>query len=425
MTSTTSKLPVTKFKNCRILVNHKIIREDLWVRDGKIINPEKLFYSEKGHADKEVDCGNCIISPGYIDTQINGGFGVDFSSDAHKVKDGLLLVARNILSHGVTSYCPTVITSTPETYKEIIPEIKKQEGGPHGASVLGIHLEGPFISEEKKGAHPIDLIKTYEDNGFKEVMDTYSTLENVAIITLAPEFGNADVVIEELTRKGVVVSLGHSEANLEEAEEAVQHGARFITHLFNAMGPFHHRDPGIVGLLTSDNIPSDQEIFYGMIADGIHTNPAALRIAHRSHPDGMVLVTDAMAAMGLPSGRHQLGSVAVDVVHRRASVAGTTTLSGSIATMDDCVRHFKEATRCTTEQALEAATLHPAQMLRITDRKGTLEYDTDADFIFLDDDLSVSYTYIAGELVWDNSKDKIEVVQRSEDEEEIEYARDV
>ncbi|XP_035770014.1 N-acetylglucosamine-6-phosphate deacetylase [Neolamprologus brichardi] len=175
-----------------------------------------------------------------------------------------------------------------------------------------------------------------------------------------------------------LVLAGHSAADLSQAEEAVQHGASFITHLFNAMLPFHHRDPGIVGLLTSDRIPAGRAVYYGMIADGIHTNPAALRIAHRAHPSGLVLVTDAITAMGLPPGRHTLGQQVIEIQGLHAYVAGTKTLSGSIATMDMCVRHFKQASGCSVQEALEAASLHPAQLLGISPKKGKLDYGSDA-----------------------------------------------
>ncbi|XP_022079564.1 N-acetylglucosamine-6-phosphate deacetylase-like [Acanthaster planci] len=404
MPSKVSDSPVTQFRNCRILYKHQIIKEDLWVRDGKILNPESLFFVEKGYADYQLNCDNCIISPGFIDAQINGAFGIDFSSDPDSLAIGLQRVSKKLLAYGVTSYCPTVITSSPETYRQILPQIKRTNGSHNGAGVLGIHLEGPFISKDKPGAHPIELIKHCEQPcSFEEFLQVYHSLDNVAIVTLAPESCQSADVVTRLSREGIVISLGHSVANLPQAEDAVKHGASFITHLFNAMLPFHHRDPGIVGLLTSDQVPPGQTIFYGMIADGIHTNPAALRIAYRAHPEGIVLVTDAIAATGLPSGIHQLGSVTVQVDGDRAYVAGTQTLCGSTAMMDSCVRHFKQATGCTTVEALEAATLHPAQLLNIHHLKGTLEYGTDADFILLDEGLNVKRTYIGGKMVWDAS----------------------
>ncbi|CAH2307648.1 N-acetylglucosamine-6-phosphate deacetylase [Pelobates cultripes] len=316
---------------------------------------------------------------------------------------GISLVGRKILSHGVTSFCPTLVTSPPYVYHKVIPQISVRGGGEEGAGVLGIHLEGPYISREKKGAHPEHYLRSFSNKGFAELLSTYGTLEGVSIVTLAPEMDRSPEVIRELLQRGICVSLGHSVANLSQAEEAVCNGASFITHLFNAMLPFHHRDPGIVGLLTSDRIPCGKSVYYGMIADGIHTNPAALRIAHRAHPKGLVLVTDAITAMGLGPGKHTLGQQEILIDGLNAYVAGTQTLAGSIATMDMCVRHFREATGCTIEEALEAASLHPAQNLGLQHRKGTLNFGADADFVFLDDNLNVKATYIAGELVWEAS----------------------
>ncbi|XP_060141204.1 N-acetylglucosamine-6-phosphate deacetylase isoform X1 [Globicephala melas] len=339
-----ARAPVIQFTNCRILRGRALLREDLWVRGGRILDPEKLFFEERRVADEQRDCGGCILAPGFIDVQINGGFGVDFSQATEDVGSGVALVARRILPHGVTSFCPTLVTSPPEVYCKVLPQIPVKSGGPHGAGVLGVHLEGPFISHEKRGAHPEAHLRSFEANAFQDLLATYGGLDNVRIVTLAPELGRSHEVIRALTALGICVSLGHSVADLGTAEEAVQSGATFITHLFNAMLPFHHRDPGIVGLLTSDRLPLGRHIFYGMIADGIHTNPAALRIAHRAHPEGLVLVTDAVPALGLGNGRHTLGQQEVEVDGLTAYVAGTNTLSGSIAPMDTCVRHFLQAT---------------------------------------------------------------------------------
>ncbi|XP_004750718.1 N-acetylglucosamine-6-phosphate deacetylase isoform X1 [Mustela nigripes] len=395
-----ARAPVLQFTNCRILRGRALLREDLWVREGRILDPEKLFFEERRVADEQRDCGGCILAPGFIDVQINGGFGVDFSQASEDVGSGVALVARRILSHGVTSFCPTLVTSPPEVYHKVLPQIPVKSGGPHGAGVLGVHLEGPFISREKRGAHPEAHLRSFEANAFHDVLTTYGALDNVRIVTLAPELGRSQEVIRALVARGICVSLGHSVADLQAAEEAVQCGATFITHLFNAMLPFHHRDPGIVGLLTSDRLPPGRHIFYGMIADGTHTNPAALRIAHRAHPQGLVLVTDAVPALGLGDGRHTLGQQEVEVDGLTAYVAGTKTLSGSIAPMDVCVRHFLQATGCSVELALEAASLHPAQLLGLEKRKGTLDFGADADFVVLDDSLHVRATYISGELVW-------------------------
>ncbi|XP_068605512.1 N-acetylglucosamine-6-phosphate deacetylase [Brachionichthys hirsutus] len=395
-----SDAPITQFINCRILRGHRLQREDLWVREGCILDPEKLFFDEQGYADKHVDCEGSIIAPGFIDVQINGGFGVDFSQPSDDANVGLSFVAKKILETGVTSFCPTLVTSPPSVYHKVLPQVKVHNGGADGAGVLGFHLEGPFISLEKKGAHPAQFLRTFRSGSIEDAMEAYGTLDNVALVTLAPELANSQSVVKELSQRGVAVSLGHSVANLSQAEGAVRHGASFITHLFNAMLPFHHRDPGIVGLLTSDQIPAGRRVYYGMIADGVHTNAAALRIAHRSHPSGLVLVTDAIAAMGLPPGRHTLGQQVIEIQGLHAYVAGTTTLCGSIATMDMCLRHFKQVSGCSVEEALEAASLHPAELLGLGRQKGSLDYGAEADLVFLDDALNVRATYISGEEVW-------------------------
>lgn len=398
-----SDASITQFVNCRILRNHQLQREDLWVREGQILDPEKLFFDEKGFADERVDCEGNIVAPGFIDVQINGGFGVDFSQPSAEVAAGVRLVGKKILEHGVTSFCPTLVTSPPSVYHQVLPQIKVENGGPHGAGVLGVHLEGPFISVEKKGAHPEQFLQTFSGPGLADLLRTYGSLDAVAVVTLAPELEHSSAAVRELSQRGVTVSLGHSVANLSQAEDAVQHGASFITHLFNAMLPFHHRDPGIVGLLTSDRVPPHRTVFYGMISDGIHTNPAALRIAHRAHPRGLVLVTDAITAMGLPPGRHTLGQQVIEIQGLHAYVAGTQTLCGSIAPMDMCVRHFRQASGCSVEAALEAASLHAAELLGLSHRKGSLAYGCDADLLLLDDDLNVRATFISGAEVWRKS----------------------
>ncbi|KAK3100096.1 hypothetical protein FSP39_014705 [Pinctada imbricata] len=406
-----SKGPIYQYVNCKLLRNHELVKEDLWVRDGIILNPEKVFFDERVAADTQIDCKGAIISAGFIDIQINGAFGVDFSADVDTIEDGVQKVAEGLLAHGVTSFCPTLVTSPKEIYTQIVPKVKKKNGSKDGAGILGLHLEGPFINKEKKGAHNELYIQTLE-NGFSDVMDTYTSLEDVAIVTLAPELDNSGMVIQELVNRGITVSVGnkpgHSKANLVQGELAVKQGASTITHLFNAMLPFHHRDPGLIGLLTSKMLPEDKTVYYGLISDGIHTHPAALRIAYRIHPEGMVLVTDAIPAMGLPQGQHHIGSQLIEIKDRgkRAVIAGTETLCGRFVTLilSTCCEHIPFLTiHCGKVFALEAATLHPAQVLGITDKKGTLDYYTEADFVILNDQLRVMATYIAGERVWGQS----------------------
>ena len=162
-----------------------------------------------------------------------------------------------------------------------------------------------------------------------------------------------------------------------------------ITHLFNAMSSFHHRDPGLVGLLGS----LDKRTYYSVIADGIHCHPASINMASKTHPDGLILVTDAMCAMGLPPGQHQLGTLAIDVQEDKAVVAGTDTLAGSVVSMITCVKNLIKFTQCPVVEALQAASLHPARLLGISDRKGTLIVGADADFVLLNDEVMFACCY--------------------------------
>ncbi|XP_020917500.1 N-acetylglucosamine-6-phosphate deacetylase [Exaiptasia diaphana] len=390
---------VYKFFNCRVMRNGALVKDDLWVRDGKIVDPREVFWFEKTEPDVLLDCTGMIIAPGFIDVQLNGGFGVDFSTPSDDIHSGLMKVAKGVLKHGCTSFCPTIITSETEMYQKIVPKIKRTPGGEHGASILGLHLEGPFINPLKKGAHKEALIKNLENFTIKDIEQFYGSLNDVSIITLAPEKAGDMKIIRKIVKRKVVVSVGHTTADIAQGEQAARNGATFITHLFNAMLPFHHRDPGVVGLLTSDDIPTP--IFYGLIADGIHTHPSATRIAYRSHPEGLVLVTDAIIALGLKPGIHQFGPVTIEKKgEEKATIAGTETLAGSVASMDFCVRKFKEMSGCSVVEALECATLHPAQLLNIQHQKGTTNFGADADLILLDDNLNVQATLIAGIPVW-------------------------
>jgi len=176
------------------------------------------------------------------------------------------------------------------------------------------------------------------------------------------------------------------------------------SHLFSAMAPFHHRDPGLIGLLGENSYRP----FYGMILDGIHCHPTSVRIMERCSPAGLILVTDAMAGMGLPPAQYELAGQQVDVQERAAYLVGTNTLAGSIVSMDTCIRKLIEFTDCSIELALEAATAHPAQVLggEVVQHKGSLAFGADADFVLLDNDLRVVQTYIAGNLVFDRTSAK-------------------
>lgn len=419
-----------QLRNCKLLRDHVVGEQDLWWTLGgetdraKVIDPQANFWAAQKQsqvrASHVFDCKGLVAIPGYIDLQINGAFGVDFThlKDHDKCSfGGFPAFSRKILHGGCTSFCPTLITSTPESYRQSKAMVNRCAAEqsktalqrakldstplwPEGfACSLGMHLEGPFITS--KGAHPERLLRAPTE-GFKTVSEVYGGLHGVVIVTIAPEMSGSPAAIEEMTKQGVVCSLGHSKATLSQGIEGVRRGARFITHLFNAMEPFHHRDPGLVGLLGMTKHHND--FFYGLIPDGIHAHPASVNVAASSHPNGCVLVTDAMSAMGLPNGTYQLGDVTVDVAAdvsaSKAVVHGTNTLAGAVAPMDVCVRNFREFTQCSFVQAVEAATLHPAQCLRIENRKGSLAFGCDADVLLVDEQLNVHAVFVNGRLVW-------------------------
>ncbi|XGW19005.1 hypothetical protein V3C99_003090 [Haemonchus contortus] len=396
---------LVQFINAKVLRSGQLIWDHVWVRDGKIIDAATVFYTERRRADIQVDCEGLILSPGFIDIQINGGFGMDFSSmpsTDEEYECGVATVSRCLLSHGVTSYLPTVITSPPEVYARVLPLLARRDGSSEGAGVLGVHIEGPFISPEKKGCHPKEFVRTFDDDPIASIRKVFGNVDNAAIVTLAPELKGSDEAIRYLTDKGIVVSLGHSSAKLKDAENGVKSGARCITHLFNAMHAYHHRDPCLIGLLASKKL-SDREIYYGIISDGIHTHDSALRIAYRTNPEGMILVTDAIAALGMGEGRHKLGDVTVNVVGLRAVADGTNTTAGSVASMPQCIKHLIKAAGCPLQEALVCATEKPATLLGIRDRKGVIAVGADADMVLISDNADVQATYVAGKLVYANT----------------------
>jgi N-acetylglucosamine-6-phosphate deacetylase len=291
----------------------------------------------------------------------------------------------------VTSVCPTLISCSPYDYGKLIRLFPKTSGKKtKAASMLGLHLEGPYFGLEKIGAHPLNNVKTPKNHPISKVYG--DDLKNVKIVTLAPEVDGSLDLIKELKTKhpSIVVSIGHSSANLKEAQMSVRAGATKITHLFNAMRSFHHRDPGIVGLLGCAEL--NENLYYGIICDGFHCHPSCVQMAYQSHPTGACLVTDAMSALGLPKGRHTLGDSVVEVVDAdldglkgiKAVLADSNTLAGAIVTMDECVRNFHRFAKCSIAEALDAATINPARCLGISDHKGKLAYGFDGDIVILE-----------------------------------------
>lgn len=368
---------VTRYYNGMVLKDHQLKSEDLWICDGLVIEPQDT-------ADEHVNVEGAIIAPGYIDIQINGGFGCDFTRDPGSVDE----VARRLPKYGVTAFLPTVVSSSPSSYQKILSKIALNVKSTSAAKALGLHLEGPFFCPDKHGAHDITLMETFDH--MEKLEAVYGTLGGVLIVTLAPELPGALDAIHHLNNKGIIVSAGHTNATYGEMLLAKEAGVKLVTHLFNAMRPFHHREPGVIGAVLG--VPG---FCYSIIADQEHVHPAAIKMAWEANPSGLILVTDAIAALGLSDGEYTLGGQAIVLKNGIAKVLGTDTLAGGSIGMDQSVRNFFRATGCTVMEALEAASYRPAKLLGVAN-KGTLSVGADADFLLLDSELNIIRCYIGG-----------------------------
>ena len=341
-----------------------------------------------------VDFGDAVLAPGFLDIHIHGGAGHDvMSADA----SGLSAFERLLSHHGVTSYFPTTVTVpldqicvTLEHLADAIERASVQSrSGRRRAQPLGIHLEGPFLSHVRRGAHPLE-------NLLPPTLETFNRLWQAArghirILTIAPELDGALEVIAEAARRGVCVSIGHSNADLKSATAGLAAGARHATHTFNAMRPLDHREPGIVGeVLTDPQFSAD------IIVDGIHLDPTIVRLFLQSKgPDQSVLITDAISATGMPDGHYRLGTFEVEVKNGRCLVDGK--LAGSVLTMDRAVRNVMQFAHWDLQQTLRLATLNPARVAGLTNR-GKLAVGAEADFVVLSPSGEVRKTIIHGEI---------------------------
>src|SRR5829696_3719655 len=330
-----------------------------------------------------------LLCPGFIDLQINGAFGADIGPDPDAIKT---LVTR-LPTTGVTSFLPTLISSPSERYEEFFDAL--EEGAvENGARVLGAHLEGPFLAPERKGAHDPAYLRSVDLGFLRELLRS----GKVKIMTLAPELPNSLEAIELLLEEGAVASAGHTEATYEEVTRAVDAGLRLGTHLYNAMRPLAHREPGTVGALLTDG-----RVKVGIIADGVHVHEAALRLAHRARgSEGLILVTDAMQAAGMPQGDYELGGRKVRLEDGAVRLPDGT-LAGSALTMDEAVRNTVRFLGISPAKAVRMAAETPAAALNL-DGKGKIAVGCDADFALLDAESTVLETIVAGETVYERGK---------------------
>jgi len=332
-----------------------------------------------------IDFADAIIAPGFVDVHMHGGAGLDVMQASEAEMPHL---GRFLAQHGVTGYFPTTVAApidvTCAALERIANAIAAGESGTNGngsndntsqARPLGIHLEGPFLSHARRGVHAPENLALPTVALFERLWQ--AARGHVRMLTIAPELPGAPEVIAEAARRKVLVSIGHSDADLNAAQAGVRAGARHATHTFNAMRPLDHREPGILAeVLTDPDVTAD------IIVDGIHVAPSVVRLFLKAKGiEGSVLITDATAAAGMPDGRYQLGTMMVDVKNGMCTIDGK--LAGSVLTMDRAVRNVMEFGSWSLRHAIRAATLNPARAAGLADHYGALASGAEASFVVL------------------------------------------
>jgi N-acetylglucosamine-6-phosphate deacetylase len=370
----------------RIVVDREVWSEGTVLLEGSSIAEVSC---EPLDADELHEYPGCFIAPGFVDLQVNGSYGVDVASEAGRVPE----LSRKLLATGTTSYLPTLISSTLALYRETLPILSDlaREGVLDGAEVLGVHLEGPFIDADKKGAHSAAHIVSADVGLLGELLE----LGPVRMLTLAPELESATELAEMAVGHGVVVCAGHSNASFELAYGAFEGEVAGVTHLFNAMSPLHHREPGLPGAAFGH-----PRVACGIIADGRHVHPEMIALAFRAlGPERLYLVTDAIAAAGMEPGEYPL---ATRRVHLKEGVPKLEdgTLAGSLLTMNEAFRNVLAFTRCTVPEAVLMAAATPARLIGEGGRKGRLASGYDADVTVLGSEFSVEAVYRNGSRIY-------------------------
>lgn len=352
------------------IVDGALLRGDVDVSDGRIAGVGLASPAGAG-----------IAVPGFVDLQVNGFGGVDFlDADAA----GYRRAGAALLETGVTAYLPTLITSPEEQLVQAMREVPRNGGRPR---VLGVHLEGPFLSPARLGTHVAASRRDPDPALLTRLLEAGP----VRVMTLAPELAGADELIGLLLARGVVVSLGHSDATAAQANAAFDRGVRTVTHLFNAMRPFRHRDPGPAGAALARD-----DVIVQVIVDGIHLAPETVRVVWRAARGRTALVTDAVTGAGLSDGSFSFGDLDVSV-HEGAVRRPDGVLAGSVLTMVEAVRNL-HALGVPLEEAVGAATSVPAAVLGLDDA-GQLVPGSTADVVVLNDRVEVERVLVAGEVL--------------------------
>jgi len=340
-----------------------------------------------------IDASEFLVVPGFIEPHIHGCGGVDVMQGSYEVLND---VSRILVRHGTTSFLPTTVSSPPNVLSDAVQHLgTSMLKSFDGATPLGIHLEGPFISTSKRGTHKASHLLPPDAQLFENWVRLSGS--RIRLMTVAPELDGIEALLSAARQHGVNVAMGHSNATLQQAAAAADRGICYAVHTFNAMRPFSHRDPGIVGTVLADN-----RIFAEIIADGVHVDEAAIQVFARSTGKmRVILATDATSATDMPDGQYDLGGDSVQVVNGICRDKEGR-LAGSTLTQEIAVRNFAAWTGWSFEDAVLGLTLNPAKALGLKS-KGTLEPGADADVVILDKDLHVIKTIVAGRLVFDRT----------------------
>jgi len=385
----------TAFTASRLYTPVEEIQNPLLIveEDGRISEVSSRSTTDVPGNASLVEFGDAVLAPGFVDIHMHGGAGLDLM---RALPSELPRLGKFLTTHGVTGYFATTVAAPLDATCAALGRLAdaieaaatQPNGDPVQARPLGIHLEGPFLSHKRRGVHPPEYLVTPTVAIFERLWQ--AARGHVRMLTIAPEIPGAMEVIAEAARRKICVSIGHSDAEMPIAQNAVKAGARHATHTFNAMRPLEHRDPGIIGeVLSDDRISAD------IIVDGIHVAPAVVKLFLRAKGrERAVLITDAISAAGMPDGRYQLGPIEVDVKDGKCTSNGS--LAGSVLTMDRAVRNVTQFSNWSLRDAVQAATLNPARAVGLAGRHGVLAQGADADFTVLSPAGEVLKTMVRG-----------------------------
>jgi len=368
-----------------LIKNVKVFKEIGAFEAGEICIDGEFF---SDYADGAVyDGEGCYAIPGLVDIHFHGCVGEDFSDADEK---GLRAIARFEAAHGTTSICPTTLTLPEEQLARTCKRIAAL-GESGGARVVGIHLEGPFISYNMRGAQNPEFIRQPDTEMVRRLQAAAGGL--IKTISLAPELPGATGLIEECGGE-IICSIAHTEASYEIAMEAFYAGARKVTHLYNAMQGLYHRSPGVIG--AAMDYP---KCHVELICDGVHIHPSVVRATFRMFGDDKVIfVSDSMMATGMADGKWELGGLEVEVSGRYVHIVDTNTIAGSVSPLIDCVRVAVQEMGLAFESAVKCATVNPAKAIGVFDKVGSIEAGKYADLVLLNEDLSIKQVFLSGKL---------------------------